>query len=275
MAAVITMYIGHPQRHVWVIVAAAALVGFLVVYMAPGNEVRMAWNANHGCRVQELRLSIFLAGYSFFRLLGPWIVDPKLLAATALFIAVLPASRLKPTWLETTKVPWNLIIPAVSLILLAGGFFGPAWGGGNCGTPRTFNGIYMVFLVGWFLTVFVCSRWNQRSIGSNQPRNRFWLVACGMILAAGLFQADNTRKAILDIRWKRVQDYDSVMQQGYELMRESFASGQMSVKLPAITAWPESYLREPLSSDSSNYWNRMVARYFGLEEVVCAPLDDP
>jgi hypothetical protein len=235
----------------------------------------MAWNARHGFPVGDLRWSLFLTGWYFFKHLAQWIVDPKLLAATTLFIAALPASRLKPTWLETAGVPLKPIIPAVWLTLQALGCFGPAWGCGNCGVPRTFNGIYMVFLLGWFLTVFVYSRWDPRKIGTNQPRARLWLAACGIILAAGLLQGDNTRKAILDIRWKRVQDYDQVMQQRYKLVRESLASGQMSVKVPAITAWPETYLHAPMSSDARLHWNRMFARYFGLKEVASVPPDDP
>ena len=170
------------DRRGWLIVTALHLTGAAIVFLAPGNADRLARHPEAG----DFGLTLQLLGEQLVATI-PWLVDPRLLALTALF-ALSPAVRAaRPAWLANNRALLRWLIPATAAAVLVAGLAGPGWAMGREMPERTRNGLYFIFTVGWFATVFV---W--RAGGPLEPRaggDRLRLAAALVFVACSGFPA--------------------------------------------------------------------------------------
>jgi hypothetical protein len=267
-----------PRRLAWVVACAGLLVGFVTVAVAPGNVLRergvqsnvqplggaLRETAEMWLRVLDTPVARGTNTGSYGRPLG-WILDPKLLAATVLFATSARVRSLRPRWVPE-EPGWKLVFPAAWLASLTGAFLGGGVVLGATLPPRVMNSLYLVFLLGWFLTVFVYTRFPVET-GAVHPGERLLRPACAAILALGLLFSTNVKHGVRDLATGRAAAYDRVMTRRYEAARELRASGGEHLVVPAIEPWPSSYYQNDLQEDPQGVQNQCWARYFGLASI--------
>ncbi len=152
--AFLAFQIRSRSARAWTVATLAAVVGFLIVYVAPGNRVREATLANHG----NLRVALFVGIAQGKSYLLWWTQNFALWIATLLFLSHPAVRGAHPRWTSGWVARWWPVVPTAYVLILAGGFFGPSWAMGYEMAPRTANAIYFCFLLGWMLTAFVLTR---------------------------------------------------------------------------------------------------------------------
>ncbi|MDQ3753288.1 MAG: DUF6056 family protein, partial [Acidobacteriota bacterium] len=186
-----------PCRWMWTVCLVAALVGFLVVYAAPGNAVRRAefpLAANLGV---TLRLTVKQGTSNIV----PWVFDIRLLTGTALLLMLVPRALTGRRQSRNGTARDVVIVALTWLTAVGAAFAGASWATGMNMPTRTLNGVYLIFLTGWFwLLVMLTRQFAEREelLLVATPLMRRVAVA---IFVAAMLLTGNTWKALRDMRW--------------------------------------------------------------------------
>ena len=223
------------NRAVWLIVLIAAIAGLGIVVAAPGNRNRMHQDVAH--RVRSMSTICTIAGRQFWNSTRAWVFDPKLLAVS-LFVAFSPgleASR--PVWLNgrsvpaeslsARRVPWRLLIPVTWLAMLAVGFLAPSYAFVAEMPARTLSGIFIVFVVGWLVIVFLFTRRLDSRESSFEPgglRSSAGTSVALLILSASLLLGGNTLEGLRDLASRKVMRWHASVENRYALLRKPGAA---------------------------------------------------
>ena len=271
IGAVFAFATRDPRRLAWLGAAAAALVGVASVVLAPGNQVRQPTLNPEGFdpfRALGAALAMWLRVLDAPSAGDPigahvplgWIADVRLLAATVLLVLFAPGA---PDWLRRAPRLWKGLAPAVTVALLSGAFVAGGLALGRTLPLRAFDGLYLVFLLGWFLTVFV------HASGDGKPtlpaRRTLWVLGAGS-LALGLVVSGNVKHGLRDLVRGRAAAFDRAMQARYAEAREVRAHGSGELRIAPIEPWPSSYFRNDVG-ELAPALQECVARYFELESV--------
>jgi hypothetical protein len=250
------------DRWMWTICLIAAVCGFLVVYAAPGNEVRRA----DFPLAADLEVTLQLTFGQIMSAVPRWILDIRLLAGTLSLLLIMPQALIgqrpgSPTARDVAVVglTWTAVV--------VGAFAAVSWAIGMAMAPRTLNGIYLVFLTGWFWTfVMLVRRFPERatSLAAARPLLRGAAVAifCASMLATG-----NTRRGIVELAWA-APVYSAAMDERWRLLEEKAAAGELDAVVEPLPARPRSYIKYFELTEDPDFWvNSYVASYFGLRTV--------
>jgi hypothetical protein len=143
-----------PNLRVWVVVLATAVIGFLIVFLAPGNAIRLITFPNRAKFATTFKLS--LETVRFYLL--PWCLDFK-----HWLVAVL-------LWVDLRTTSLRRQLPGLGSLHSIGGFcciwlsvvmigiIAAIWNTGEPIPARTMNLIYGVFLAGWIVMAFLLTR---------------------------------------------------------------------------------------------------------------------
>jgi len=260
----------------WAAVAAAVLAGLASIVLAPGNAARQSHFQEGGNVVQALVAALRM----WIRVLDApvgrgdplgslmplgWLADPRLLAATVLFVCAPSIRSLRAGWLEREPWLWRLGVPALGLGILTGSFLVGGWGLGRTLPLRAFNYLYLVFLLGWFVTAFA---WMQpHAAAGGPPAGAGYLrVVCAAILALGLLVSTNVKQGVRDLATGRAASFDRAMALRYEEARRVQRDGGSELVWQPIDPWPSSYVRFDVG-DISPELRECLARYFGVGSV--------
>jgi hypothetical protein len=132
---------GDSHRWLWTVCLAAALIGFLIVYIAPGNGVRRAefpLAANVGCNAA----TDDKAGVSN---VIPWVLDIRLLAATILLLILAPQALIERRQSSRVTKRDIIIVLLTWAAAIFAAFAAVSWAIGMKMAPRTLDGIYFIF----------------------------------------------------------------------------------------------------------------------------------
>jgi hypothetical protein len=261
-----------PRGSAWALAAVAAFAGLASVLLSPGNEVRGPI-VNPGGTDPAAVLTALAA--MWLRVLDApsagdpigmhvplgWIVDARLLAASVLLAAVAPPA---PEWLRRRPWLWRVLAPASTVALLSGAFLAGGLALGRTLPLRAFDGLYPVFLLGWFLTVFAHVRGDEDpAIG---PALRRLGAASAVILALGLLVSGTVKHGLRDLARGRAAAFDRAMEARYaEAVRVREAGGEELV-LPPVEPWPSNFFRNDLDAISPEL-RACAARWFGIRSV--------
>lgn len=278
--AVVALRWRDARHPVWTAAALGALLGFASVLLSPGNAVRQE-TLNPGSR--SLLGAVAGAALTWIRVLDTpsryaigfhsplgWVLDPRLLAASLLFVALPSFRSWRPAWLEREPELWRLGIPLLSLGLLTGSFLAGGWARGSTLPLRALNALYLVFLLGWFLTLFVHTRPPGWQAGSGRGL-RVLQASCAALLSLGLVFSPNFRIGLRDLVRGRAAAFDRAMTVRYEQARAARGRGDEVLVLDAVEPWPSSYFRNDVD-DLLPALQRCAARYFEVASVrIAAP----
>jgi hypothetical protein len=248
------------QRKMWLMVWTASAIGFLVVFVAPGNSIRMAATPNRGNYLATIKGSWgVLHGYVL-----PWCLDFKhWLLAVLLWLDPRVASlRKKLSGLSSFRAISGFLLVWISLIIIAIG--ATIWNIGGQPPGRTMNLIYGMFLIGWISLAFLVTRPNPSF--SFHPAHRVATLSAALFLLSALVvTSNNTVQSIGDIARGRARLWDAELNRRSARLKS--ASRNADVLVPPISARPKNLAWADITEDP-NYWaNRCLSQYFGVTSV--------
>jgi hypothetical protein len=266
----------------WAAVAAMALLSFAAVFLAPGNEIRArgaqpSERTLMGAALAALQMWLRVLDAPVAREVAPgshgtplgWVLDPRLLTATILFATSARMRRLRSRWTESAPELWKTVVPLVSIAILAGSFFAGGWALGRALPFRVMNALYLVFLLGWFLTVFVYTR--SASLDARASGLPLLQTASALLLALGLLFSTNFKLGARDLAKGWASHYDRQMTLRYEEAARLAARGGGDLVVDEIVPWPRSYYRNEIREDPDALQNRCVADYLGIDSIRLVP----
>jgi hypothetical protein len=255
----------EPSRRMWALCLAAALVGFLVVYAAPGNAVRRAEFPLAAKLGHTLRLTV-KQGTSYVVL---WVLDIRLLLGTAVLLLLAPRAMAgrQPPRNDTIR---DVVIVALTwMTAVVAAFSAASWAVGTTMPNRTLNGVYLVFLAGWFWVLVMLTRqyarWGERLLVAT-PLMRHLAVA---LFVAAMLLTGNTRKALQDLPGT-APAYSKAMRDRWWSLAAAQGRGEPDAMVEPLPERPQSYISIhyfELREDSEFWENRCVADYYGLRTV--------
>jgi hypothetical protein len=252
----------HRSWSTWGVVGLGALVGLVVVLVAPGNFARAARRSGHG----DLAMAAATAFPQAAKHAIFWLIDLRLWAATvALLSPRLDAAQIFSGRLSQLR----FVLPVGLGILLGLGFFVPSVALGAEAPGRTVNALYLLFLAGWGVTVLA---WRGRLVlwmkaVPVEQRERVSLLAV-VTLGAGIILYGSLPRAIVDLATE-LREYNVALEARYSLIRTASARAITDVGVPVLPSYPRSFVGQgwDITNDPQNWRNRCAADFFGLRSI--------
>ncbi len=239
------------------VIMIVSLIATFATVSAPGNKVRsgdalFVW----GDVVPALAASVFEG----IQTLITWSLNSTVLALTLLFVIVVLSDRAGRDIGRAFLHPW--VVPAYWLVLLLIHFFPTQLVFGIAPPDRALNAIYLLFLVGWFSSVFVIVRAIDAPKVVELPT---FLVQAGcVVLAVGLLCQGNVFTAAKDIVL-RAPTHARELEDRSRRIVEARAAGLSEVVLPPFTSPPYSTWIWDIGVTREHWSNRYFAAFYGFE----------
>ena len=248
----------------WLLYWVCAALGFLVVFLAPGNSIREAEVANRGNTAITLRAVL---SFSHHYLL-PWLFKVKhwLLAMIVFFSPQAGTLRRKLSGWSSVRSITIFAASWVSVLLFA--VTAAIWNIGKQPPGRTMNLLYGVFLIGWVVVAFLLVRPNAPSETRAPYRSAAFCVAL-LLLSAIAISGNNTLTAVTDLSRGRADAWDRELDQRFEILKT--ADKRTDLVVPSLSAKPESLAWYDITSQPTFWSNRCLAGYFGVKSVRIPP----
>lgn len=253
-------------RKLWLIAWTAAVVGFLVVFIAPGNAIRMAHTPNRGN--YSTVIHEVLAAAQYYAL--PWCLDFKhWLLAVLLWVDPHVASlREKLSGLSSVPAIGAFLLSWISLIMIAIG--STVWYSGSNAPGRTMDMIYGMFLMGWVALAFLMIR--PHPAVSIQPAHRAIVVAGSLFLLCALVAtSDNTERSIGDVIHGRAKTWGAELNHRYAVLKSAEQNADIVVPPISDFAKQSTLFWVDIGEDPNLWANRCLAKYYGLASVRISP----
>jgi len=249
-----------PRRKMWLAVWMASAAGFLVVFVAPGNSVRIATFPNRGNH--SLTAGWFRIVMRHYVL--PWCLDFKhwLLAVLILLDPNAALLRKKLPGLSSSRSIGFFAVLWLSLVVVA--VFATVWNIGDLPAGRTLDLIYGMFLTGWIALAFLVVRSDDSFSFHPVPRAATLSTAL-LLLSATLVTSDNTVQSIGDIVRGSAQLWSNEIDQRFEQLKS--AGPNADVTVPPISVNSRDLSWEDIRTDPNYFANRCVSKYFGVASV--------
>ena len=126
--------------------------------------------------------------------------------------------------------------------------------------------IYLIFLLGWFLTLFIWTR--GVAVSASERFHAFPLarpVVIGL-LALSLIATRQFGEGLIDALYRAPQAGRQWESRDREL-RQAVAEGKTTRVVPRIRRWPYVYPRYEISREPTDPINRVLADYYGLKSL--------
>jgi hypothetical protein len=250
----------NSQRKMWLIVWTASAIGFVVVFVAPGNSIRMATISNRGNYLAVMKGSLETVRYYVL----PWCLDFKhwLLAVLLWFNPRVASLRKKLPGLNSFRTISAFVLVWISLILLAIG--STIWNLGIQPPARTMNLIYGMFLIGWITYAFLVMPTDPSF--SLPPAHRAATLSAALFLLSTLVvTSNNTHESIGDIISGRARSWDLELNRRSALLKS--AGRNADVLVIPLSERPNMLAMSDLTEDPNSWENRCVSLYFGVASV--------
>jgi hypothetical protein len=165
---------------------------------------------------------------------------------------------------NTIPFPWKWAIPAVWLAAVAGGMFGPSLAFGGWMPARTETGVWIVFVTGWFTTVYL---WTREGAWRTPALLRYGTRIGRIGLAVTLLTTGNARKAWHDYRHP-LRPWHAAVEQRYAVLAAGHGRDVVVAPLPAK---PELLRTNEICIDGPKIFNESWAYCFGQKSVRVDP----
>jgi hypothetical protein len=261
------------DRRRWVCAAclSAAVVGFLIVYLAPGNDVRRA----EFPLAANLRVAVKLTIKQGVSNIATWVLDVRLLSATALALMLVPQAMAGRPGAPRPTTRGTLVFAGTWACAMFVAFAAASWAIGMEMPARTRNGIYLIFLLGWFWLLVILFRQFARSeppLLTSTPLLR--RLALGLFVISMLLTG-NTWKGIQELP-RSAPAYRTAVLQRDRTLKAAAARGEQDVIVAPLYVRPQSYITYFDVTDDPEHWeNWSVAHYYRVRTVALAPPSEP
>jgi len=266
----ITVYMKHPASLLWKIVLITGIIGAVIVVIAPGNAVRASEAADKHLFLQSLLNSIIWTS----RYLFTWTLDVGLLSASLLFFPIAVSLNNHSDFYRFHKKHLFLfLIVWLSLIILT--FFPCFWALGRMGGLRITNTAYLIFLIGWFLSIFFFVNVFIKDTKSDVVIHKYVLVAAEIILIIGLLGRGNFRPALQDLIF-HAPSYNRQLNERYSIIKQSLEQKITHIEVPALKGplptticrvqwWAED---DNITTNPNDWRNQSFAGFFNAESII-------
>ena len=254
------------HKFVSLAVTLCAILGLIFVVAAPGNYSRLEVET-HG-KVTDMNLlenaigNLPLAMGLMMLRLKEWILSPSLLIASLMVVLCPSIAGIRPRWYENDRVVWSVLVPLTFLI----GVFLCFWTMVSTigGVPeRTLNGIYGLFFLGWFATLFVNTR-KMMAFRIFQKDLSITFLICFLYLS--VYHQPNIGWALRDLTKAPVFYQEMLLRE--DAIRSAVSRGVTEIEVPEVTHWPEIFPRHmDLVEDPRDFRSFDWAIYFKAEKV--------
>lgn len=266
MVGLLNTTLTRRDRARWLSLAGLALVATAVVFVAPGNQVRASFFPS-----PRVLTAILISGRQALQFVPDWIFSVPLLSGSLLLTFHPDISRIQPAWVAVFRSGWRqAIIPGLTLFLVAICFAGPAYAMSIPAPTRTLNGAYLIFLVGWFLSLFVLTRRDTALVVGHRWQHTL-LAISALFFAGSVTLQGNTRTAITDLA-TRASDWQHSRHERYQLLRTAVDLGAPAM-VPRSPAAPRLFFALDIVESPTAWRNECVAGYFGIPSVVVTAAD--
>jgi len=236
-----------------------AAFGTALLISSPGNDVRIADYPKHG----QFWFSTFYAAAISLNNSFNWLSITPVLLLTILYI---PFAFRMPA----LPLAWQNLHPFWSWLLLAGtlftSYFVSYWSKGDHAPPRVQDTIYLFFLFGWFLNVWITVQYLVRLRWTKPVLSQFVVYSLILICCLSFFQHErsNIRTAYADIFSGRAAHYNTAMLNRYKFLLEDSCE---VCEIPAIQNIPKTIFFEEIPADTT-WKNRYFSKYFGKKLMI-------
>jgi len=264
-ATIKLLFSKNQNRWMWFAVWVATAIGFLIVFLAPGNAIRATTYANRG----NYRITLKLSVDTILLYLLPWGLDFKLWLLAVLL------------WLDPRTARLRKQLPGLSSRRSIGIFFGiwlsllvlamvaTIWKTGAPLPPRTMNIIYGAFLAGWVVTTFLLARPVLSLLIHRSQRVALRSMVL-VLLSASIASSSNTLVGLADILHGRARQWNVQLNRRFDLLKS--ANRNAEVQVDPLLVHPSSYIPWEEVTEDPNYWsNQCISQYFGLSSVRVGP----
>jgi hypothetical protein len=203
-----------------------------------------------------------------------WVLDLRLLSATALALMLVPTAMTGAAATRGMGSRETAVLTATWLGAIIVAFVAASWAIGMEMPARTRNGIYLIFLLGWFwLLVMVTRQLNDRTPPLLTATPLMRRIAAALFVSAMLLTG-NTWEGARNLR-RSAPEYRQALRARWQALRAAAARGERDVVVDPLEARPGSYITYFEVREDPEYWeNWSVAHYFGLRTVVLRSTDD-
>jgi hypothetical protein len=261
MAALLVGRRDRTRAAPWLICLALVVLSETVVMAAPGNALR-ANALPSTSTVHVIKLTVL----QLLHYVPDWCLSGSLLAATLALFAYRPLRAAE--WPDEYLKGWRIaLVPALTFALPCLMLGAATYALRLPLAGRTIAGLYLVFLLGWFLSVAVLARRLDDRLPSGPPLN-FSLS----VLAATLVLQGNTRAAIFDLHDKTGAWHSSMTARYAALHRKV---GSAAVLVPPAAPVPSFIFWRDIQENPRAFRNICVARYFRVGAVALRPTGAP
>ena len=244
---------------------ASAVIGFLVMYLAPGTAIRQASEGNH---TQGVGATVLATVNHMRYILGDWI-DLIWLLSLLLITPIAIEFAVKNKEKLSKRFPIFPIL--VSIAVICGMFCVPYLPLGNFGAGRVTNVIWITFMMcSWFNYVLIWSYLianeyvsveKLRGIKHLQIIKTVLIVACllGLFIFQDGVESSNSYKAIVELKDGVAQSYCEEMDARFEL----YNSDELQVvAVPSLKVRSELLFFADLGTDPKVWPNTSISEYY-------------
>jgi 4-amino-4-deoxy-L-arabinose transferase-like glycosyltransferase len=191
---------------------------------------------------------------------GHWVIDPKLLGLSAWMLTTTVLIQ-PPTM---SKFPWRWVVPFAWSIMLAAGFFAPSWAFGNWMPPRTIAGVYIIFVLGWFTTLWLWLPVIRPRFG----KAPLAIGPIGIIIFSLTMVLTGTAFSVMHDFASRIRPWHRATENRYALLRKSPNGDAL---IPPLPKPPWNLLDGEIVNDPGDYRNWSTVSFFHLRSVRLIP----
>ncbi len=251
----------------WIGLLVVDLIGFAMVYFAPGNAVREGTFPLRHDLLRTLQGSLEMGGWTLIN----WLTHPLVL----LSVLLLPfaVARLRSTARATLSNGQLVLLAAITLSLPFILQIPAWWAMGGWPPPRTVDAIFFLFLVSAIVTLsqlllrYLPTEWWPQLKPAATGRGFWLLITLAAAFALTTWSAPRFQRAYSDLL-HRAPLFHEYMTARYRLIEQTVADGERVVQVPGFIAPPPKSIYFNDILPISRYWrNRCVADYFGLDRI--------
>ncbi|HMS33816.1 MAG TPA: DUF6056 family protein [Ignavibacteria bacterium] len=245
------------------IFASAAVISFLLVYLAPGNDFRLSTNPDSHNLIYSLKNS----SVDLFKFILYRIYNLPLLIFTVLFISfyykLLSGKKTEEIKLNISPVYSVLLY----LLILFSGIFVSYWSLGTATPYRTLNVIYFIFLLGWFLNIMIIIKYlyAKEKLSLNSVPEYAFVLLCLAVFFSFMKETGSIKLAYRDLLSGKAQIFSSELNERY---RNIYSGTSDTIKIDSLSSIPKSFFYYDIGSDPEGKYNKLQSEYFGKKAII-------
>ncbi|MDT8411755.1 MAG: DUF6056 family protein [Vicingaceae bacterium] len=229
-------------------------VCFLIVYFAPGNEVR-----NRGFEDTERHQLLFTIINSFSSTVDYikyWVKDFSTIISSTLLLLIF-FKESKKEIKNLYKIGY-IILSSFALIIIS--FFAAFWATGRTPPDRTLNVTFWVFIIFWTICLYYLALFIRKKINlKSSSLNMLVLVSSLLLFGSFFIQKNNVQLVVYDLFTGKAYQYNKDFQQREKIL---FNSNDTMPIVQALSTYPNSIFNEEFFLLNNHQNNKTIAYYY-------------